>query len=122
MESPELIVAVAAAVLGAGWLARRTVLSEPLLLLGAGCLMGLTPPFDDNTLAPEAVLLLFLPAPLYWEALTSSVRCRSPRTRSVIGQPHTPRDPLAGERSGDVDLAALPEEAAASRDRRGVSG
>ncbi|MDN3270353.1 hypothetical protein [Streptomyces sp. MA15] len=42
MESLELIVAVAATVLGAGWLARRTGLSEPLLLLGAGCLMGLT--------------------------------------------------------------------------------
>lgn len=74
MESLELVVAVAAAVLGTGWIARRTGLSEPLLLLGAGCLMGLMPPFEAVTLSPEMVLLLFLPALLYWEALTSSVR------------------------------------------------
>ncbi|MFI6036037.1 Na+/H+ antiporter [Streptomyces sp. NPDC051315] len=74
MESLELVVAVAAAVLVTGWTARRTGLSEPLLLLGAGCLMGLTPAFDAITLSPEVVLLLFLPALLYWEALTSSVR------------------------------------------------
>jgi CPA1 family monovalent cation:H+ antiporter len=74
MENLELVVAVAAAVLVTGWTSRRTGLSEPLLLLGAGCLMGLTPPFDAITLSPEMVLLLFLPALLYWEALTSSVR------------------------------------------------
>jgi len=74
MESLELVVAVAVAVLVTGWTARRTGLSEPLLLLGAGCLMGLTPAFATLTLSPEVVLLLFLPALLYWEALTSSVR------------------------------------------------
>ncbi|MFE0457553.1 Na+/H+ antiporter [Streptomyces sp. NPDC058914] len=86
MESLELIVAVAAAVLVAGWLARRTGLSEPLVLLGAGCLMGLTPPFDSITLAPEVVLLLFLPALLYWEALTSSVREIRHNLRSIALQ------------------------------------
>jgi CPA1 family monovalent cation:H+ antiporter len=86
MESLELIVAVAAAVLVAGWLARRAGLSEPLLLLGAGCLMGLTAPFDDITLAPEVVLLLFLPALLYWEALTSSVREIRHNLRSIALQ------------------------------------
>ncbi|MFJ9036700.1 Na+/H+ antiporter [Streptomyces sp. NPDC102406] len=74
MESLELVVAVAAAVLVAGFLARRSGLSEPLLLLGAGCSIGLTPYFADVTLSPEVVLLLFFPALLYWEALTSSVR------------------------------------------------
>ncbi|MCL7425431.1 Na+/H+ antiporter [Streptomyces sp. YS415] len=86
MESLELIVAVAAAVLAAGWLARRTGLSEPLLLLGAGILMGLTPSFGSVTLAPEVVLLLFLPALLYWEALTSSVREIRHNLRSIALQ------------------------------------
>ncbi|MFF4656337.1 Na+/H+ antiporter [Streptomyces sp. NPDC001381] len=86
MESLELIVAVAAAVLVSGWLARRTGLSEPLLLLGAGCLLGLTPVFDDLALAPEVVLLLFLPALLYWEALTSSVREIRHNLRSIALQ------------------------------------
>nr|WP_229889233.1 hypothetical protein [Streptomyces mirabilis] len=57
-----------------GRLSRRTGLSEPPLLLGAGCLVGLTPPFAGFTLSPDVVLFLFLPALLYWEALTSSVR------------------------------------------------
>ncbi|MER6345275.1 Na+/H+ antiporter [Streptomyces sp. NPDC001595] len=86
MESLELIVAVATAVLVAGWIARRTGLSEPLVLLGAGCLTGLTPMFDDITLAPEVVLLLFLPALLYWEALTSSVREIRHNLRSIALQ------------------------------------
>ncbi|MFF5187382.1 Na+/H+ antiporter [Streptomyces sp. NPDC000345] len=86
MESLELIVAVAAAVLFSGWLARGTGLSEPLLLLGAGCLLGLTPAFDDIVLAPEVVLLLFLPALLYWEALTSSVREIRHNLRSIALQ------------------------------------
>ncbi|MFE0474880.1 Na+/H+ antiporter [Streptomyces sp. NPDC058947] len=86
MESLELIVAVAVAVLVAGWAARRTGLSEPLLLLTAGCLMGLTPAFGGVSLAPEVVLLLFLPALLYWEALTSSVREIRHNLRSIALQ------------------------------------
>ncbi|MGW1753932.1 cation:proton antiporter domain-containing protein [Streptomyces mirabilis] len=74
VESLELIVVVAVGVLAMSWLSRRTGLSEPLLLLGAGCLVGLTPPFAGFALSPEVVLFLFLPALLYWEALTSSVR------------------------------------------------
>jgi CPA1 family monovalent cation:H+ antiporter len=70
MDSLELIVVVAAAVLLMGWLSRRTGLSEPLLLLAVGCLVGLTPSFSSFALSPDVVLFLFLPALLYWEALT----------------------------------------------------
>ncbi|CAM5334057.1 cation:proton antiporter domain-containing protein [Streptomyces sp. PAN_FS17] len=69
-----------------GWLARRTGISEPLLLLAAGSLIGLTPPFDSLSLAPEVVLLLFLPALLYWEALTSSAREIRTNLRSIALQ------------------------------------
>ncbi|MER5899953.1 Na+/H+ antiporter [Streptomyces mirabilis] len=86
VESLELIVVVAVGVLAMGWLSRRTGLSEPLLLLGAGCLVGLTPPFAGFALSPEVVLFLFLPALLYWEALTSSVREIRNNFRSIALQ------------------------------------
>ncbi|MFF7888561.1 cation:proton antiporter [Streptomyces sp. NPDC007896] len=86
MESRELIVVVAVGVLAMGWLSRRTGLSEPLLLLGAGCLIGLTPSFAAFALSPDVVLFLFLPALLYWEALTSSVREIRNNFRSIALQ------------------------------------
>ncbi|SFF62254.1 Na+/H+ antiporter [Streptomyces mirabilis] len=86
VESLELIVVVAVGVLAMGRLSRRTGLSEPLLLLGAGCLVGLTPPFAGFALSPDVVLFLFLPALLYWEALTSSVREIRNNVRSIALQ------------------------------------
>ncbi|MGW1498176.1 Na+/H+ antiporter [Streptomyces mirabilis] len=86
VESLELIAVVAVGVLAMGWLSRRTGLSEPLLLLGAGCLVGLTPPFAGFALSPDVVLFLFLPALLYWEALTSSVREIRDNFRSIALQ------------------------------------
>ncbi|WP_405951882.1 Na+/H+ antiporter [Streptomyces prunicolor] len=86
MDSLELIVVVAAAVLLMGWLSRRTDLSEPLLLLAVGCLVGLTPSFSSFALSPDVVLFLFLPALLYWEALTSSVREIRDNFRSIALQ------------------------------------
>ncbi|MFE2133705.1 cation:proton antiporter, partial [Streptomyces sp. NPDC059466] len=110
MAGLELIAVVAVVVLLMGWLSRRTGLSEPLLLLGAGCLVGLTPPLASFTLSPEVVLFLFLPALLYWEALTSSVREIRDNFRSialqstglVLGAARAAagRGPMRGGRSG----------------------
>ncbi|MEV5081390.1 Na+/H+ antiporter [Streptomyces sp. NPDC056159] len=86
MASLELIAVVAVGVLMMGWLSRRTGLSEPLLLLSAGCLVGLTPPFASFALSSDVVLFLFLPALLYWEALTSSVREIRDNFRSIALQ------------------------------------
>ncbi|WP_234476163.1 cation:proton antiporter [Streptomyces sp. MBT65] len=86
MDSLELIVVVAAAVLLMGRLSRRTGLSEPLLLLAAGTLVGLTPSFSSFALSPDVVLFLFLSALLYWEALTSSVREIRDNVRSIALQ------------------------------------
>ncbi|MFD3496468.1 hypothetical protein ACFWWB_38930 [Streptomyces sp. NPDC058690] len=61
-------------------------MSEPLLLLAAGCLVGLTPSFASFALSPDVVLFLFLPALLYWEALTSSVREIRTNFRSIALQ------------------------------------
>lgn len=86
MDILELLAVVGVAIVLMGWVSRRTRSSEPLLMLAAGCVIGLTPPFDDVTLAPEVVLLIFLPALLYWEALTSSVREIRNNFRSIALQ------------------------------------
>lgn len=86
MSGLELIAVVLAAVLLMTWLARRLHLSEPLMLLGGGVLIGLTPHFDQVDLPPDVVLLVFLPALLYWEALTTSVREIKTNFRSIALQ------------------------------------
>ncbi|WP_405828498.1 Na+/H+ antiporter [Streptomyces sp. NBC_01176] len=86
MTGLELMAGVLVAVLLMTWLARRLHLSEPLLLLGGGVLIGLTPHFDRVSLSPDVVLLLFLPALLYWEALTTSLREIRTNFRSIVLQ------------------------------------
>ncbi|WP_406320325.1 Na+/H+ antiporter [Streptomyces sp. NBC_01637] len=86
MTGLELIAVVLAAVLLMTWLARRLHLSEPLILLGGGVLIGLTPHFDHVALPSDVVLLLFLPALLYWETLTTSLRQIRTNFRSIALQ------------------------------------
>ena len=63
-----------AALLVCGVLARRFRVAPPVLLLACGALLGFAPALRRVYLPPEAVLLLFLPALLYWESLTTSLR------------------------------------------------
>src|SRR6185312_11796311 len=70
----DLLVALGAAILVADYAARRTHLATPILLLAVGVLLGFIPVLRAVSLPPEAVLVLFLPALLYWEALTTSLR------------------------------------------------
>ncbi|MEU5640820.1 cation:proton antiporter domain-containing protein [Streptomyces milbemycinicus] len=86
MTGLELIVVVAATVLLMTWAARRLRLSEPLLLLIGGILIGLMPRFHNLHLPPDVVLLLFLPALLYWESLTTSLREIKNNFRSIALQ------------------------------------
>ncbi|ADI12714.1 Na+/H+ antiporter [Streptomyces bingchenggensis BCW-1] len=86
MTGLELIVVVAATVLLMTWAARRLRLSEPLLLLIGGVLIGLMPRFGNVHLPPDVVLLLFLPALLYWESLTTSLREIKNNFRSIALQ------------------------------------
>jgi CPA1 family monovalent cation:H+ antiporter len=62
------------AVLVSGVLARRFGVAPPVLLLACGALLGFAPALRGVRLPPEVVLLLFLPALLYWESLTTSLR------------------------------------------------
>ncbi|OLF17826.1 Na+/H+ antiporter [Actinophytocola xanthii] len=66
------LVLIGAAILVGASLARRS--GQPVVLLTAGVLLSLTPALHDFAVAPEVVILLFLPAILYWESLTTSLR------------------------------------------------
>lgn len=70
----ELIVVLGVALLLCGALARRYPVAPAILLLLAGVLIGFIPRFREAQLPPEVVLLVFLPALLYWESLTTSLR------------------------------------------------
>ncbi|NJC71605.1 Na+/H+ antiporter [Planosporangium thailandense] len=70
----ELIVVLGVAVLLCGIAARRLGIPAPVFLLLIGVLLGFVPALRDVGLPPVVVLLLFLPALLYWESLTTSLR------------------------------------------------
>jgi CPA1 family monovalent cation:H+ antiporter len=70
----ELVVVLGVVVLACGAAARRLNVTPPVLLLACGVLVGFIPALRAVSLPPEVVLLLFLPALLYWESLTTSLR------------------------------------------------
>ena len=69
-----VIVALFAIVIVGTVLGRRYRVGPPVLLIGLGALLGLIPQFGSVRLDGEIVLLLFLPAILYWESLNTSFR------------------------------------------------
>ncbi|MGY1621036.1 Na+/H+ antiporter [Geodermatophilus sp. SYSU D00965] len=52
----------------------RYSVAPPVLLIVFGTLLGLVPRLGEVELEPDVVLLLFLPAILYWESLNTSLR------------------------------------------------
>ncbi|MEU5672378.1 Na+/H+ antiporter [Micromonospora sp. NPDC047762] len=74
MEALVLIVALGVTVLVGTTLGGRYRVAPPVLLIALGVLLGLTPPLSEVTLEPDLVLLIFLPAILYRESLTISLR------------------------------------------------
>jgi monovalent cation/hydrogen antiporter len=69
-----VVVALVAAVVVGTVLGRRYRVGPPVLLIMFGTLLGLIPRFGGIRLDGEVVLLLFLPAILYWESLNTSFR------------------------------------------------
>lgn len=69
-----LIVALVSAVIVGTVLGRRYRVGPPVLLILLGSLLGLIPSFGGVRINGEIVLLLFLPAILYWESLNTSFR------------------------------------------------
>lgn len=80
----EMVVVLGLALLLCGALARRYPVAPAILLLVAGVIIGFIPRFRQTQLPPEVVLLLFLPALLYWESLTTSLREIRNNLRVVI--------------------------------------
>jgi len=80
----EALVALGVVVLACGVLARRAGVAPPILMLAGGVLLGFVPALREVHLPPEAVLLLFLPALLYWESLTTSLREIRTNLRAIV--------------------------------------
>ena len=74
MLGPLVIVVLGITVLVGTTLGRRYRVAPPVILLCSGALLGLVPGLADVELDPDVVLLLFLPAILYWESLNTSFR------------------------------------------------
>ncbi len=70
----QLVVLLGVALVACGALARRYPVAPAILLVLVGVLVGFAPHFQQVQLPPEVVLLVFLPALLYWESLTTSLR------------------------------------------------
>ena len=70
----EVIVALVSTVILGTVLGRRYRVGPPVLLILLGSLLGLIPAFGNVRINGEIVLLLFLPAILYWESLNTSFR------------------------------------------------
>ena len=80
----ELVVVLGGAILACGVLARRLQIAPPVLLLTSGVLLGFIPALREVQLPPETMLLLFLPALLYWESLTTSLREIRSNLRPIV--------------------------------------
>ncbi|MGN6608499.1 MAG: Na+/H+ antiporter [Jatrophihabitans sp.] len=80
----EMVVVLGVALLIGGALARRYPLAPALVLVLLGVVIGFVPRVQHAQLPPDVVLLLFLPALLYWESLTTSLREIRSNLRVVI--------------------------------------
>ncbi|MBT2538824.1 Na+/H+ antiporter [Arthrobacter sp. ISL-69] len=80
----ELVVILGVLVLVCNIAARRVRVAAPVLLLASGALLGFIPTLREVHLPPETVLLLFLPALLYWESLTTSLREIRNNLRGIV--------------------------------------
>jgi Na+/H+ antiporter len=70
----EIVVVLGVAVLVCTVAAGRLRIAAPVLLVLAGVVLGFVPALRAVTLPPAVMLLVFLPALLYWESLTTSLR------------------------------------------------
>lgn len=69
-----VVVTLVATVLAGTMLGKRYRVGPPVLLILLGGMLGLIPRFGETQLDGEIVLLLFLPAILYWESMNTSFR------------------------------------------------
>lgn len=79
-----LIVALVSTVILGTVIGRRYRVGPPVLLIVLGTLLGLVPSFAHVHINGEIVLLLFLPAILYWEGLNTSFREIRANARIIV--------------------------------------
>jgi CPA1 family monovalent cation:H+ antiporter len=79
-----VIVALVTTVVLGTILGRRYRVGPPVLLIFLGALLGLIPRFGGIHIDGELVLLLFLPAILYWESLNTSFREIKANIRVIV--------------------------------------
>lgn len=88
MGGLQVVVLVGVCLLLGGFLSARLRVAAPLvlLLLGvvAGGLLGALPGAPTVEVPPEVVLLLFLPALLFWESITTSLREIRANLRTIV--------------------------------------
>lgn len=80
----ELVVVLLTAVLTGTALGRRLRITPAVLLLAFGALLGFVPAFREVHLPSEVVLLVFLPALLFWEALNISLQQIRRTLRGIV--------------------------------------
>jgi Na+/H+ antiporter len=74
MEALETVVLIGATIVLGALIAPRLRIPVPLVMLLLGIAIGFVPQVQEVELPSEAVLVLFLPALLFWESLTTSLR------------------------------------------------
>jgi monovalent cation/hydrogen antiporter len=79
-----VIVALVSTVIVGTVIGRRYRVGPPVLLILLGALLGLIPQFGDVHINGEIVLLLFLPAILYWESMNTSFREVRANARIIV--------------------------------------
>jgi monovalent cation/hydrogen antiporter len=79
-----VIVALVSTVIVGTVIGRRYRVGPPVLLILLGALLGLIPQFGHVRINGEIVLLLFLPAILYWEGLNTSFREIRANARIIV--------------------------------------
>jgi Na+/H+ antiporter len=84
MSGLEVAVLIGVLLVVGGSAAARLHLPAPLVLLGLGLGLGFVPALRSVELPPDVVLLLFLPALLYWECLNLSGREIRRNLRTVL--------------------------------------
>jgi CPA1 family monovalent cation:H+ antiporter len=79
-----VIVTLVSAVIVGTVLGRRYRVGPPVLLMFLGSLLGLIPAIGNVHINGEVVLLLFLPAILYWESMNTSIREIRANARIIV--------------------------------------
>lgn len=80
----ELVVVLGVCILASSVVSGRLRVAAPVLLVVCGAVLGFVPALEKVSLPPEAMLLIFLPALLYWESLNTSLREIRSNLRPIV--------------------------------------